>query len=69
MRLCEPDSESRYALQRLAREQMKLRLLADIAADMQVCRLEGWDCREYIRDLHNELTRLVERCRKGVKNG
>lgn len=41
-----------YALQRLAREQMKLRLLADIAHDLQVCELEGWDHTEYLTDLH-----------------
>lgn len=42
-----------YALQRLAREQMKHKLQADILADMQVCAIEGWDQLEYLRDLHD----------------
>ena len=30
------------ALNTLAREQMKLRLLADVRTDMTVCEIEGW---------------------------
>lgn len=41
-----------FALQRLAREQMKYRLLIDIRTDMQVCEIEGWDALEFVRDLH-----------------
>lgn len=40
------------ALNRLAREQMKLRLLADIRTDLVVCEIEGWDARDYLHDLH-----------------
>lgn len=40
------------ALNRLAREQMKHKLLADINTDMMVCQVEGADHREYVRDLH-----------------
>lgn len=40
------------ALNRLAREQMKHKLLADIRTDLMVCDLEGWDQRAYLRDLH-----------------
>lgn len=39
------------ALNTLAREQMKYRLLRDIRLDLQVCELEGIDPREYIREL------------------
>lgn len=35
------------ALQRLAREQRKTKLLADINADMMVCDIEGWDQTAY----------------------
>lgn len=35
--------ETRKALNRLAREQIKLRLLADIRFDLAVCEIEGWD--------------------------
>lgn len=39
-----PDtSATRRAFNRLAREKMKLRLLADIRMDLMVCELEGWD--------------------------
>lgn len=41
-----------YALQRLAREQIKTKLLADIQTDLMICRLEGWDQREYLAELH-----------------
>lgn len=34
--------ETRKALNRLAREQIKLRLLADIRFDLAVCEIEGW---------------------------
>ena len=40
------------ALNQLAREQMKLKLLADIRVDLTVCEIEGWNPREYLRDLH-----------------
>ena len=40
------------ALQQLAREQLKLRLLADIRADLTVCEIEGWPAAEYLHDLH-----------------
>lgn len=40
------------ALNRLAREQTKLKLLADIRTDLIVCELEGWDQQAYLRDLH-----------------
>ena len=39
------------ALNRLAREQMKHRILADIRMDMLTCELEGWDKLEYLREL------------------
>lgn len=41
-----------YALQRLAREQIKTKLLADIRTDLMICQLEGWDQTEYLAELH-----------------
>lgn len=52
------DKDTSYALQRLAREQMILRLLGDILFDLQVCKLEHWDCHEYVKRLKDELNRL-----------
>lgn len=57
-----PDTPAtRRAFNRLAREKMKLRLLADIRMDLMVCELEGWDKLEYL----DELLALVEELRKG----
>ena len=52
------DKQGPKALNRLAREQMKRRLLADILADMQVCELEGWDKLEYLNELMEMLDSL-----------
>lgn len=40
-----------YALNRLAREEKKLSLLQDIRVDIEVCRLEGWDYKQYLKEL------------------
>lgn len=57
-----PDAPAtRRAFNRLAREKMKLRLLADIRMDLMVCELEGWDKLEYL----DELLALVQKLRKG----
>ena len=50
--------ETRKALNRLAREQIKLRLLADIRFDLAVCELEGWDKIEYLNELKDMLNAL-----------
>ena len=39
------------ALNSLAREQMKYKLMADIRADIEVCKLEGIDYKEYLQEL------------------
>lgn len=43
--------QERKALQKLCREQTKLRLLDDIKKDIIVCQLEDWDYKEYLREL------------------
>ena len=45
------NKETAKTFNRMAREQMKSKLLADILVDLQVCDIEGWDKREYIREL------------------
>ena len=45
------------AVQTLARHQAIARLLADIAADMQICRIEGWDVWEYPRMIQDAIAR------------
>jgi hypothetical protein len=39
------------ALNKLAREQMKLRLLQDIRVDIEVCKLEGINYKDYLLEL------------------
>lgn len=49
------------ALNDLARHQAMHRILSDIAMDMMVCRIEGWDARDYIMTLKAEIDRIAER--------
>lgn len=60
-RLSELTKEERYTLHVLAREQMKRKLLADIAVDLTVCQIEGWDYKEYVFCLHSEIDRIVKK--------
>ena len=54
------DSDTRRALQVLAREQLILKLLADILFDINVCRLEGWDWREFPREIIKAVSDIVQ---------
>lgn len=49
-------------LNRLAREQLKHKMLADINVDLVVCEIEGWDQREFLHELHEEIEGLCK-CR------
>ena len=40
-----------FALQRLAREQMKAALMQDIIADLTVCKIENWPYLDYLAEL------------------
>ncbi len=51
MKNFELDEETRKALNRKAREEFKLTLLADLRMDIEVCKLEGWDYLEYLQEL------------------
>lgn len=39
------------ALNTLAREQMKYKLMLDIRTDIEVCKLKGIDYKEYLKEL------------------
>ena len=39
------------ALNKLAREQMKLRLMQDIRVDIEICKLEGINYKDYLLEL------------------
>ena len=51
-------AEAPKALNRLAREQMKKRIMQDVLFDLSVCEIEGWDKREYINELRETLAQL-----------
>lgn len=52
-------------LNRLAREQMKLKLVADIAVDLTVCELEGIDRSEYVRELQALVSGIAAQIQAG----
>lgn len=58
------DKDTRRALQELARHQLIKKMLADIATDMQVCKLEGWDISEYPLMLKNEIELIINSMEK-----
>ena len=53
MRNCyiENNRENALAINRLAREQLKLKLMQDIRIDIEVCRVEGWEYKQYLQEL------------------
>ena len=53
--------EARQMLNRVAREQMKERLMRDILVDMTVCELEGWNRMEYLDELKDMIDGLTAR--------
>jgi hypothetical protein len=53
------ERETRLKLNRLAREQMKHKLLNDISIDLQICEIEGYNKKEYIEELIQMLKSLI----------
>jgi 5'(3')-deoxyribonucleotidase len=53
-----PDQETAKRLNDLAREQLKTKLMNDILIDMTICKIEGWDIKEYLQDLKNLIDSL-----------
>lgn len=50
------DAGASVALNQLAREQCKTRILEDIMFDLTVCEIEGWNKLEYLDELITMLT-------------
>ena len=48
------------ALNRLAREQLKLKLMLDIRMDIEVCKLEGIDYKEYLLELKSIIDGFID---------
>lgn len=49
--LSSEEKETAKALNDLARHELYLRILQDIRVDIEVCKLEGWDFKEHLRNL------------------
>ena len=47
------------AINRLAREQMKLKLLQDIRVDLMICEIEGYDKKQYINELRDMIDTIA----------
>lgn len=50
-----------YKLNKLAREQLKYKLLQDLRIDFEICKLEGWDIKEYINELKTEIDNIYNK--------
>ena len=46
-------------INRLAREQMKLKLLQDIRVDLMICEIEGYDKKQYINELRDMIDTIA----------
>ena len=55
------ETETGKVLNKLAREQFKSKLLAEILIDLQVCKLENLNPKEYIEELKQEIDNIYER--------
>ena len=54
-----PNKECAKAMNRLAREEMKQKLLNDILLDLTICEIEGWDKKQYLDELKELITSLA----------
>ncbi len=52
--------ENRRNLQSLARHQFIAHMLSDIATDMMICKMEGWDPYEFPRIIADEMQRILK---------
>ena len=55
------NEQERKTAQIWARHQQLLRLLADINADMAICKLENWDVMEYSKMIRDEMAGIIHR--------
>ena len=55
----EATKKERFQLQKLAREELKLKLLTDILLDIEVCKIEGWDYKQYLNELKDLINNLI----------
>lgn len=58
------EKEWAWKMQCLAREQTITSLLRDIVFDFQVCKIEGYDCKEYVTRLKTEIDNIYKQLTK-----
>lgn len=58
------DEQTLRKFNKLCREEMKKKLLADILVDLTICELEGWDKLEYLDDIKDLINGFYERNKK-----
>lgn len=58
------EKECAWKMQCLAREQTITRLLNDIVFDFQVCKIEGYDSKEYVTRLKTEIDNIYKQLTK-----
>lgn len=63
LELPERQNDVTEALNTLARHQAIAHLLSDIAVDLMVCEMEGWNPEEYINLLKSEIDRIYNKYR------
>ena len=61
------DTNCAPSLNRLAREQMKLKLMQDIRTDLIVCEIEGWSKMEYLNELKELIDGFFEQAERSSK--
>lgn len=54
--------EVAHTVNQLAREKFKLKLMQEIAFDLTVCKIEGWDSTQYV----TELKRLIDEAHRKI---
>ncbi len=59
--LIKNDNETSFALNKLAREKMKLQLLKDIRIDIEICKLENWDYKVFLLELKEIIDGFLRR--------
>lgn len=58
--MLEPDiPETRKTLNDLARHQLIVRILQEIEFDLMICEIEGWDKKEFIRQIQSAVDKII----------
>ena len=61
MKLIIPNQECAEKMNRLAREEMKQKLLNDILIDLKICEIEGWDKKQYLQELEELIVSITSK--------